>query len=88
LRKIKIAIIALITQTNNIQNIYYGVNTTFVENGVVMILSIIYVKAIIETIKNVKPCEDKNNGRFKCAKVENIKKNESKLFILYVSKII
>jgi pantothenate kinase len=44
MRTINIALIAMVMQKNNIQNIYFGINTTFVENGVVMIQSITYVK--------------------------------------------
>jgi hypothetical protein len=44
LRTITIALIAIMMQKKNIQTIYFGVNTTFVENGVVMIQSITYVK--------------------------------------------
>jgi hypothetical protein len=52
MRTINIALIAMVMQKNNIQTIYFGINTHFVENGVVMTQSIIYVK----------PYEDKNNG--------------------------
>jgi hypothetical protein len=44
LRTITIALIAIMMQKKNIQTIYFGVNTTFVENGVDMIQSITYVK--------------------------------------------
>jgi len=44
LRTINIALIAMVTQKNNIQTIYFGINTHFVGNGVVMIQSITYVK--------------------------------------------
>ena len=44
LRKIHIALIVVIMQKKNIQIIYFGINTHFVENGVVMIQSITYVK--------------------------------------------
>ena len=39
---INIALIAVVMQKNNIQNIYFGINTNFVENGVVMIQSMTY----------------------------------------------
>jgi len=45
-------LIVAMMQKNNIQHIYIGINTTFVEDGVNPIQSITYVK----------PYEDKNNG--------------------------
>jgi hypothetical protein len=50
MRRINIALTAIVVQKNNIQTIYFGINTHFVENGVVMIQSITYAK----------PYEDKN----------------------------
>jgi hypothetical protein len=50
---------AEIKQKKNIQQIYYGKNTTFVENIVGMKENIIYVKAI-ENMKNVQNYKDKN----------------------------
>jgi hypothetical protein len=44
LKTITIALIAMVMQKNNIQGIYLGINTHFVENGVVMIQNITYVK--------------------------------------------
>jgi hypothetical protein len=44
MRTINIVLIVVMMQKNNIQTIYFGINTTFVENGVVMIQSITYVK--------------------------------------------
>jgi hypothetical protein len=41
---INIALIAIVMQKNSIQSIYIGINTHFVENGVVMIQSMTYVK--------------------------------------------
>ena len=52
MRKINIALIAMVMQKNNIQHIYIGINTIFVEDCVNPIKSITYVK----------PYEDKNNG--------------------------
>jgi hypothetical protein len=51
LRTINIALIAIMMHKNNIQDIYIGINTTFVENGVVMIQSITYVKPYEEDKK-------------------------------------
>jgi hypothetical protein len=44
MRTINIALIAMVMLKNNIQTIYFGINTHFVENGVVMIQNITYVK--------------------------------------------
>jgi hypothetical protein len=52
LRTINIALIVAMMQKNNIQHIYIGINTIFVEDGVVMIQNITYVK----------PYEDKKCG--------------------------
>jgi hypothetical protein len=54
MRTINIALIVAMMQKNNIQTIYFGINTHFVEDGVAMIQSITYVK----------PYEDKNNEHF------------------------
>jgi hypothetical protein len=55
MRTINIAIIVAIMQKNNIQHIYIGINTIFVEDGVNPIKNITYVKLY----------EDKNVG-FTC----------------------
>jgi hypothetical protein len=55
LKTINIALIAMVTQKNNIQHIYIGINTTFVENGVCMIESITYVKHYEEKNKKNDP---------------------------------
>jgi len=44
LRTINIALIVEMMQKNNIQDIYIGINTIFVEDGVNPIQSITYVK--------------------------------------------
>jgi hypothetical protein len=44
LRTINIALIVAMMQKNNIQYIYIGINTIFVEDGVNPIKSITYVK--------------------------------------------
>jgi len=53
-------------QKNNIQTIYYGINTHFVENGVVMIQSITYVKPYPEAYGETGKT---NNGLFICKNV-------------------
>jgi len=63
---INIALIAVIMQKNNIQTIYYGINTHFVENGVVMIQSITYVKPYPEAYGETGKT---NNGLFICKNV-------------------
>jgi hypothetical protein len=63
LRTINIALIAVMMQKNNIQTIYFGINIRFVEDGVVMIQSITYVK----------PYEDKMEGAFYTFKLYKLK---------------
>jgi hypothetical protein len=50
-RTINIALIAAMMQKNNIQTIYIGINTTFVEDGVNPIQNITYVKPYEEDKK-------------------------------------
>ena len=56
LRKINIALIVAVMQKKNIQRIYFGINTHFVENGVVMIQSITYVKTSEDEDKKGRWC--------------------------------
>jgi hypothetical protein len=57
-------------QKNNIQNIYFGINTNFVENGVAMIQSMTYEDTKIMGILNEKRCKmpilytNNNNNNF------------------------
>jgi hypothetical protein len=52
MREINIALIVVVMRKNNIQTIYFGINSNFVENGAVMIQNIRYEKHY----------EDKNSG--------------------------
>jgi hypothetical protein len=62
----------MVMQKNNIQHIYIGINTIFVENGVVMIESITYVKPYedkkIMGILNVHLCKFQLGGARKSRK--------------------
>jgi hypothetical protein len=53
-RTINIVVIVVIIHKNNIQTIYFGINTNFVENGVDMIQSIKYAKVIKGVYKDKK----------------------------------
>jgi hypothetical protein len=47
------ALIAMVMQKNNIQHIYIGINTIFVEDGVNPIKSITYVKPYEDKIMGI-----------------------------------
>jgi len=57
MKTINIVLIVVVMQKNNIQNIYFGINTNFVENGVGMIQSMTYEDTKIMGILNEKRCK-------------------------------
>jgi hypothetical protein len=57
MKTINIVLIVVVMQKNNIQNIYFGINTNFVENGVGMIQSMTYEDTKIIGILNEKRCK-------------------------------
>jgi hypothetical protein len=57
MKTINIVLIVVVMQKNNIQNIYFGINTNFVENGVGMIQRMTYEDTKIMGILNEKTCK-------------------------------